>query len=305
VNALASAPRVSETRRVQVTLVDGTFELFRAFYSAPAQKNAAGREIGATLGWFRSLAALVKRPASTHVAVAFDHVIESFRNTLFAGYKTGEGIEPALWQQAPLVEQVTRALGVVCWPMVEFEADDALATAAARFALLPEVSRVVIASPDKDLAQCAVSPKVVLWDRIRDTITDADGVVSKFGVAPQSIPDYLALVGDTADGIPGIPRWGKKGAATVLARYQHLEAIPRDVARWDVDVRGKAALAEQLFAAWDSALLYRTLATLRCDVPLTETLEAVRYRGASRHEMSELLRELQEPELEQRVTYAE
>jgi 5'-3' exonuclease len=290
---------------VQVHLVDGTFELFRAFYSAPPRKNADGREVGAALGWFRSLSRLLQGDGATHVAVAFDHVIESFRNRLFAGYKTGAGIDPVLWQQAQLVERVTRALGVVCWPMVEFEADDALCTAAFRFADLAEVERVVIASPDKDLTQCTVHPKIVTWDRIRNTTLDAQGVEAKFGVRPASIPDYLALVGDPQDGIPGVPRWGKKAASLILARYVHLERIPRDAAAWDVPVRGKLGLAENLFADWDAVLLYRTLATLRQDVPLAEELGQLEYRGASRTALTELVRELAEPDLLQRAVYAD
>jgi 5'-3' exonuclease len=206
---------------------------------------------------------------------------------------------------AELVERTTRALGVVCWPMVEFEADDALATAAFRFADHDDVERVVIASPDKDLTQCTVHPRVVTWDRIRDTTYDARAVEAKFGVRPQSIPDYLALVGDPQDGIPGVARWGKKAAASVLARYLHLERIPRDPSQWNVDVRGKPALAENLFADLEAVLLYRTLATLRRDVPLAEALDDLRHQGASRAALSELVEELEEPELEQRVVYAD
>jgi 5'-3' exonuclease len=300
-----AGPELGESRPVQVHLIDGTFELFRAFYSAPSRKNRRGREVAAASAWFRSLARLVSTTDVTHVAVAFDHTIESFRNELFAGYKTGDGIDPALWQQAGLVEDVTRALGVTCWPMVEFEADDALATAALRFADEAAVERVVIASPDKDLTQCTVHPKVITWDRIRDTTLDARGVEEKFGVRPSSIPDYLALVGDPQDGIPGVPRWGKKAASSVLARYLHLESIPKDAESWDVAVRGKPALGEQLFADFDSVLLYRTLATLRRDVPLPESLDALRYHGASRAAVSELGEELDDPELEQRVSYAD
>lgn len=303
--SLASPGVVGDTAGVQVHLVDGTFELFRAFYSAPSRRNAAGREVGASLGWFRSLSRLLQSEGVTHVAVAFDHTIESFRNQLFPGYKTGDGIDPELWQQAELVERVTRALGVVCWPMVEFEADDALATAAFAFADSPEVDRVVIASPDKDLTQCTVHPKVITWDRIRNTTLDARGVEAKFGIRPESIPDYLALVGDPQDGIPGVPRWGKKAASQVLARYVHLERIPRNPAGWEVDVRGKPALAENLFGDWDAVLLYRTLATLRRDVPLREGLPELRHHGASPGALAELVTELAEPDLLQRVLYAD
>ncbi len=273
---------------VKVHLVDGTFELFRAYYSAPAVSLPDGREVGAARGFARSMLALTNAEDVTHVAVAFDHVIESFRNRLYPGYKTGEGIEPALFSQFPLVEQVTRALGIVAWPMVEFEADDALASAAQRFAAEPAVEEVVICSPDKDLCQCAVEPKVVLWDRIRDQRMKAAQVVEKFGVEPGSIPDYLALVGDSADGIPGVPRWGKKSAAQVLARYTSLEEIPPRAELWDISVRGAKGLAEQLAEHREAAALYKQLATLRRDVPLDEELSALRYQGATRAGPSEL-----------------
>jgi 5'-3' exonuclease len=262
---------------VKVHLIDGTFELFRSYYGAPGSKAPDGREVGATRGLMRSLAALLARPDVTHVACAFDHVIESFRNRLFDGYKTGEGIEPDLFAQFGLAERATRALGVTTWPMEEFEADDALAAGAARYA--HEAGQVVLCSPDKDLAQCVRGEQVVCWDRIRDRVLDGPGVVEKFGVPPESIPDYLALVGDTADGIPGIPRWGAKSTAAVLARYGRLEDIPDDASDWDVKVRGAAALAANLAAAREDALLYRTLATLRTDVPLKESLQNLRYRG--------------------------
>lgn len=277
---------------VQIHLVDGTFELFRAFYGAPSAKAPDGREVGATRGVLRSCLRLLRQPEVTHVAWAFDHVIESFRNDLFAGYKTGEGIEPALYAQFELAESACRALGVVVWPMIEFEADDALATACARFRVLPEVERVVICSPDKDLAQCAIDDSVVLWDRVRDKRLDRQGVVEKFGVLPESIPDYLALVGDTADGIPGIPRWGAKAASTLLRRYKHLEQIPKDSVVWDVAVRGAQALSFNLRQQFDAALLYRRLATLRTDVPLTEDLSALAHRGIDWVKLEALCAEL-------------
>lgn len=273
---------------VQVHLIDGTFELFRAFYSAPSRSGPSGIETGAVVGLLRSFAALLRAPEVTHVAVAFDQVIESFRNELFAGYKTGAGIEPALLAQFPLAEQASAALGLVVWPMVEFEADDALATAAQRFALDERVERVVLCSPDKDLVQCLVHPKVELWDRIRDRRLDARAAQAKFGIEPRSMPDYLALVGDTADGIPGIARWGAKSAATVLSHYPHIEAIPERAEAWQISVRGARALAENLAQARDSALLYRTLATLRSDVPLEETLGELEYRGVDANLMAEL-----------------
>jgi 5'-3' exonuclease len=264
---------------MNVHLVDGTFELFRAFYGTPARLSADGVEVGAVRGLARSLVALLREPGVTHVAVAFDHVIESFRNDLFDGYKTGEGIDPLLWAQFGPAEDVTRALGIATWPMAEFEADDALATAAARFAEAANVDQIIICSPDKDLAQCVRSNRVVCLDRMRQKTLDENGVVEKFGVGPASIPDWLALVGDTADGIPGIPRWGAKSAASVLAAYKILENIPDDPLAWTVKVRGAPVLAENLRIARADAYLYRTLATLRTDAPLLESLDDLRWRG--------------------------
>jgi 5'-3' exonuclease len=292
---------LGEGSRVRLHLVDGTFELFRAFYSAPSQKSPAGQEVGATLGYLRSLSALVASSGVTHIAVAFDHVIESFRNDLFAGYKTGQGIDPALWSQAGLVEEATRALGVVAWPMVEFEADDALSTAAQRWHAEPGVEQIVICSPDKDLCQCLTLSNVVTWDRIRDRTLDAAAAQEKFGVSPGAIPDYLALVGDTADGIPGVPRWGAKSAAAVLSCYGHIEAIPKDVREWRCTVRGAAALSESLNSHLEAALLYRTLATLRYDAPLTESLGDLEYRGTQVDELKSLCDSLGDGELAQRL----
>ncbi len=264
---------------MDVHLVDGTYELFRAHFGAPAATAPDGAEVGATRGLLRSLQALLREPGVTHVAVAFDHVVESFRNQLFPGYKTAEGVPPELLAQFPLAEEATRALGLVTWPMVEFEADDALATAAARFAGAPGVERVLLCTPDKDLAQCVRGTQVVGFDRMRRRVVDEAAVRARFGVGPASIPDWLALVGDTADGIPGVPRFGEKSASAVLARYAHLEAIPDDAARWDVPVRGAASLAASLASHREAAGLYRTLATVRTDVPLGEDLEALRCRG--------------------------
>jgi len=283
---------VSGARKVH--LIDGTYELFRSFYGAPSARSPSGQEVGATRGLLRSLAALLREPDVTHVAIAFDHVIESFRNELFDGYKTGEGMDPALWAQFPLAERAATALGIVVWPMVRFEADDALATAAARFSAAPEVTQVVLCTPDKDLAQCVRGDRIVLLDRRRGIVFDEQGVVDKHGVSPTSIPDYLALVGDSADGIPGVLRWGAKSAATVLSRYGHLEQIPGDAEQWDVAVRGKDALAENLQAHAEEARLYRTLATLRTDVPLAETLEDLRWRGPRTDELEALCTELGE-----------
>ncbi|HEX4934979.1 MAG TPA: 5'-3' exonuclease H3TH domain-containing protein [Gemmatimonadaceae bacterium] len=267
---------------MRLHLVDGTFELFRAHFGAPGAVAPDGREVGATRALMRSLLALLREPGVTHVGVAFDHVIESFRNRLFPGYKSGEGLPPELVAQFPLAESATRALGLVTWPMVEFEADDAIATAAARWGDAPGVEQVVICSPDKDLMQCVRGGRVVALDRIRRKVTDEAGVMEKFGVGPASIPDLLALVGDSADGIPGIPRWGAKSAAAALACYRTLDAIPDDAGAWAVPVRGAAALAEQLRAHREEARLFRTLATLRTDVPLPETLDDLQWRGADR-----------------------
>lgn len=277
---------------MNVHLVDGTFELFRAFFAWPAAAGRNGREVGASRGFSSMLRRLVREPGVTHVACAFDTVIESFRNELFAGYKTGEGIDPALYGQFPLVEQVCRALGVVTWSMREFEADDALATAALRFAADPQVERVFICSPDKDLMQCVRGERIVCWDRMRDKVSAEPQVIEKFGVGPGSIPDFLALVGDSADGIPGIPRWGKKAAATLLSEYGQLEAIPARASDWRVKPRGAEALAQELHSRLDEALLYRKLATLRIDVPLPETLGDLQYRGADRSALHAVCEEL-------------
>ncbi|HYD42416.1 MAG TPA: 5'-3' exonuclease H3TH domain-containing protein [Anaeromyxobacter sp.] len=273
---------------MNVHLVDGTYELFRAYFGAPPAKGPDGREVGATRGLVRSLALLLREEGVSHVAVAFDHVIESFRNELFPGYKTSAGVPADLLDQFQLAEDAVRALGVVVWSMVEFEADDAMATAAARFAGRPGVERILLCTPDKDLAQCVRGRTVVGLDRLRKRLLDEDGVREKFGVAPASIPDWLALVGDTADGIPGLPRWGEKSAAAVLARYGRLEEIPDLHHRWGVPVRGALALAESLRTHRAEALLYRTLATLREDVPLAEDLEALRWRGPDRERLAAL-----------------
>jgi 5'-3' exonuclease len=288
---------------VQVHLIDGTFELFRAYFAVPKSGPAglAGVEVGAARGLLRGFAALLASGEVTHVACAFDHVIESFRNDLFDGYKTGEGIDPDLYSQFELAERVTRALGIVTWPMIEFEADDAIATACHRFAAEPGVTRVVIASPDKDLAQCVIDTRVVCWDRVRKSWLDEAGVMTKFGVTPVSIPDYLALVGDTADGIPGIARWGAKSAASVLAEYVHLENIPTRASEWRVKVRGAEVLAENLAAARELSLLYRRLATLRRDVPLTEGLADLQWRGAPLDQLAALCEELNEPGVLERM----
>jgi 5'-3' exonuclease len=244
---------------------------------------------------------LLREDGVSHVAAAFDHVIESFRNELFAGYKTSEGVPPELMAQFPLAERATQALGVVVWPMVEFEADDALATAAARWDRSPDVEQIVICSPDKDMAQCVRGTSIVCFDRMRRKMIDEPGVIAKFGVSPASMPDWLALVGDDADGIPGVPRWGAKSAAAVLAAYQHIDAIPNDERQWRVPVRGASALAESLREHRQEAALYRRLATSRTDVPLGESIEDLRWRGASRVELTDLCREIGDKPFLERV----
>jgi len=284
---------------MKIHLVDGTYELFRAYFGTPPRRDAEGREVGAAVGLLASLISLVREAETTHVAVAFDHVIESFRNELFAGYKTGDGIEPELWAQFPLAEEAAAALGLVVWPMVEYEADDALAAAAARWAAA--VEQVVVCSPDKDLTQMVRGTRVVCLDRRRRITLDEAGVEAKFGVKPGSIPDYLALVGDSADGIPGIPRWGAKSTAAVLARYGRIEEIPDAAADWDVQVRGAAALAENLAGSREAALLYRRLATLRTDVELDEELEDLEWPGAPRDELTAFLEKVDATNLAERV----
>jgi 5'-3' exonuclease len=286
---------------MRIHLVDGTYELFRAHFGAPESAAPDGRAVGATVGLVRSLLSLLREDGVTHVACAFDTVIESFRNDLFAGYKTGEGIPEELLAQFPLAERAARALGLVVWSMVEFEADDALATAAARADATPEVEQIVICSPDKDLAQCVRASRVVCLDRSRRRLYDRAGVLEKFGVAPASIPDWLALVGDDADGIPGVPRWGARSAATVLARYEHLEAIPDGESQWDVPVRGAAALAQSLRQHRSEAALYRLLATLRTDVPLAEHTEDLRWPGVPRAELTALCHEIGADDVLERV----
>jgi 5'-3' exonuclease len=268
---------------MKIHLIDGTYELFRNFFGAPPKKSSTGQEVGATLGLLRSLLMLLTSPGVTHVGVAFDHVIESFRNNLYAGYKTGAGVDPNLLAQFPLAEKAVAALGVVVWPMVKFEADDALATATARFTKNKAVEQIVICSPDKDLAQLVDGERIVCWDRRREIVLDEPGVVAKFGVKSKSIPDWLGLVGDAADGFPGIPGWGAKSAASVLARFEHIESIPDDPTQWklkSISAGRAASLAASLSQRRDEAYLYRTLATLRADVPLKETLNDLKWRGA-------------------------
>lgn len=265
---------------MDVHLIDGTYELFRHFYALPSAKNAAGEEVAAVRGVMHSIRGLVEDGA-THIGIATDHVIESFRNDLWPGYKTGEGIAPELWAQFPILEEGLAAWGLTVWPMVEFEADDALASAAVRAAADPRVRQVVICTPDKDLAQCVRGDRVVQRDRVRRVTRDEDAVVAKFGVRPASIPDYLALVGDSADGFPGLTGWGAKSTATVLARWQHLEAIPDDHRDWQVDVARAGALAATLRRDRAQALLFRQLAALRTDVPVFETVDDLAWQGGT------------------------
>jgi 5'-3' exonuclease len=288
---------------MKIHLVDGTYELFRHHFGAPPKKAPDGREVGATLGLLRSLLMLLTSPEVTHVACAFDHVIKSFRNDLFAGYKTGEGVDPNLLAQFPLAEEAVAALGVVVWPMVEFEADDALGTATARFQKNKSVEQIVICSPDKDLAQLVSGKRIVCWDRRREIVLDEKGVMEKFGVRPSSIPDWLALVGDSADGYPGIPGWGAKSSSAVLARYEHLESIPVEAGKWKLKTisPGRAAsLADGLRQHRKEALLYRKLATLREDVPIKEKLSDLKWQGAY-EELKKICHELGDERIPERI----
>lgn len=286
---------------MKVHLIDGTYELFRAHFGAPPATAPDGSEVGAVRGLLRTLLLLLRQEDVSHVAVAFDHVIESFRNELFDGYKTSAGVPDELLAQFGLAEEASRALGIVTWPMVDFEADDAIATAASRFAADPRVEQVVLGSPDKDLGQCVSGDRVVLWDRRREAILDDAAIREKFGVAPASIPDWLALVGDAADGIPGIPSWGAKSAAAVLARYGRIEEIPPDPSSWTVQVRGAAKLSAILEARREDALLYRRLATLRLDADLSETVDDLEWRGADRAALEELCGRIGERSLIDRI----
>ena len=263
---------------MEVHLVDGTYELFRHFYAVPSAREADGREVGAVRAVISSILGMIGAGA-THVAVATDHVIESFRNDLWPGYKTGEGIDPALLSQFPLLEEALSALGIVVWPMVAFEADDALAAAASIASKDPRVDRVIVCTPDKDLAQCVRGTRIVQLNRRTRTIRDEAGVVAKFGVSPASIPDYLALVGDAADGYPGLPGWGPKSAAAVLSAFGRLEDIPEDWRVWHVNAANPGALARTLSIERNRAFLFRTLATLRTDIPLFEHVDELRWSG--------------------------
>ena len=263
---------------MELFLIDGTYELFRHYYAVPSARDKQGREVGAVRGVLASVLGMIKGGA-THIAVATDHVIESFRNQLWPGYKTSDGVEPALLAQFQLLEDVLTAAGVVVWPMVEFEADDALAAVAALAEKDSRVERIVICTPDKDLAQCVRGTRVVQLNRRTRVTLDEAGIIQKFGVPPGSIPDYLALVGDSADGYPGLQGWGAKSSAAVLAKFGHLEAIPKDWREWKVNANNAGALAETLRREWENALLFRKLATLRTDIPLFKDVEELRWKG--------------------------
>ena len=265
---------------MDIYLVDGTYELFRHYYALPSARDARGREVAAVRGVLASVLGMIKGGA-THIAVATDHVIESFRNGLWTGYKTSAGIEPDLWAQFPVLEEVLAAAGVVVWPMVEFEADDALASAAMAAARVDSVERVIICTPDKDLAQCVRGTRIVQLSRRTGVTLDEAGVIQKFGVTPDSIPDYLALVGDSADGYPGLRGWGAKSSAAVLAKFVHLESIPPDFRDWHVNVASASALADVLRREQELALLFRTLATLRTDITLFKDVDELRWKTST------------------------
>jgi 5'-3' exonuclease len=266
---------------MKIHLVDGAYELFRAHFGAPPRKAPSGQEVGATLGLLRSMLLLLSDPEVTHVAVAFDHVIESFRNKMYKGYKSSEGVDPIILKQFPLAEAAVKALGLVTWPQVRFEADDAIATAVIRFKKSKSVEQIVICSVDKDLTQMVEGDRVICWDRRREITLNEKGVVEKFGVPPESIPDFLALVGDSADGYPGIQGWGEKSTATVLAKYKHIELIPDDPAKLGLSLGRATTLLENLRNNHKDALLFRELSTLRTNVPIKESLADLRWQGAT------------------------
>jgi 5'-3' exonuclease len=263
---------------LDVHLVDGTYELFRHYYALPSAKDDEGREVAAVRGVLASVLGMIKAGA-THIAVATDHVIESFRNELWPGYKTSAGVEPELLAQFPLLEEVLSAAGIVVWPMLEFEADDALAAAAVAAARDSRVERVIVCTPDKDLAQCVRGTRIVQLNRRTRVTFDEPAVVRKFGVSPASIPDYLALVGDAADGYPGLPGWGAKSSAAILAKFLHIEFIPADCREWRVNAANASALANTLCRERDRAILFRTLATLRTDIALFDDVDELRWNG--------------------------
>jgi 5'-3' exonuclease len=287
---------------MNVYLIDGTYELFRYFFAVPSAKDANGQEIGAVRGVLGSVLSMIEAGA-THLGVATDHVVESFRNDLYCGYKTSEGVDPELLSQFPILEEALQAMGVFLWPMVEFEADDALAAAAARAAQDERVNQVIICTPDKDLSQSVVGSRVVQLDRRREILRDEAGVVMKFGVKPESIPDYLAVVGDSADGYPGIAGWGPKAAALVFSQYLHLENVPKEWRNWHTSIRRANRLAESLFGAWNDAILFRTLATLRLDVPVFDSVDDLLWKGHT-PEFAAYAERLRAPDLFRRASKA-
>ena len=266
---------------MKIHLVDGTYELFRAHFGAPPKRSLSGQEVGATVGLLRSMLLLLSDPEVTHVAVAFDHVIESFRNKMYKGYKSSEGVDRIILEQFPLAEAAVKALGLVTWPMVKFEADDAIASAVAKFKKVKSVEQIIICSVDKDLTQMVEGDRVICWDRRREILLNEKGVIEKFGVPPESIPDFLALVGDSADGYPGIQGWGEKSTSTVLANYRHIESIPNDPAKLGLGLGRATTLLENLRNNYKDALLFRELSTLRRDVPIKENLADLKWRGAT------------------------
>ena len=287
---------------MDVHLIDGTYELFRHFFAVPSALDANGNEVGAVRGVLMSVLGLIEAGA-THVGVATDHVVESFRNDLYAGYKTSEGVPEPLLAQFPVLEEALASMGVMVWPMVPYEADDALASAAFKAAQDDRVTQVLICTPDKDLAQCVTGTRVVQLDRMRRILRDEAGVISKWGVKPESIPDYLAVVGDSADGFPGLPGWGPKSAALTFSRYLHFENIPKDWRQWDPSIRGAERLSAVLFEQWNDALLYRTLATLKLDVPVFETVDELQWKRP-RPEFEHYCQRIQSPGLYARAMAA-
>ena len=285
---------------MKIHLIDGTYELFRAHFGAPPKKSLSGQEVGATLGLVRSLLMLLQTEGVTHVAVAFDHVIESFRNKMYAGYKSSEGVDPIILNQFEIAEKAVSALGVPVWSMVKFEADDAIATAVTKFKKEKSVEQIIICSVDKDLTQMVDGKKVVCWDRRREITLDEKGVVEKFGVKPESIPDYLALVGDSADGYPGIKGWGAASTSAVLAKYKHIESIPKDPKKLPFSLGRATTLSENLQQNYKDALLFRELSTLRLDVPLKESLNDLEWQGA-RSSLKKVCAELREERIVERV----
>jgi len=287
---------------LDIHLVDGTYELFRHFFALPSATDANGQEVAAVRGVLSSVLSMIEGGA-THTGVATDHVVESFRNELYPGYKTSEGVAPELLSQFPVLEEALQAMGVVVWPMVKFEADDALASASVKAAQDGRVGQVLICTPDKDLSQCVSGTRIVQLDRRREVLRDEAGVMAKFGVKPQSIPDFLAVVGDSADGYPGIAGWGLKAAALTLGQYPRLEDIPKDWQQWHPSIRRARLLAESLFGSWNDALLFRTLATLRLDVPVFESIDELRWNGP-RADFEEQCRRLKAPQLFRRAMAA-